>query len=151
MVGEGDLWVEWQNLAAQLGLGTHIHWVGTVPMNQMSVYYNMADIAVMPAVTRPATGLAVTVLDAMSCARPIVGSDAAGNGLAVRDGFNGYLVPERDPQALARALARLVVDPALRRQMGAAGRRRIDTELGWPQLARRYADHFDRLRAERAP
>jgi glycosyltransferase involved in cell wall biosynthesis len=120
-------------------------------MDQMSVYYNMVDIAVMPAVTHPATGLAVTVLDAMSCAKPIVGSDAAGNRLAVREGISGYLVPERDPQALAQALARLVVDPELRRQMGASGRRLIDTELGWPQLARRYAEHFARLSAERAP
>ncbi len=151
MVGDGDLWAEWQKLASELGLGPRIHWVGTVPMDRLSVYYNLADIAVMPAVTHPATGLAVTVLDAMSCARPIVASDAAGNGLAVRDGFNGFLVPERDPQALARALARLVVDPELRRRMGAAGRQRIDTELGWPQLARRYADHFARLCAERAP
>ena len=146
MVGEGDLWAEWQALGRELGLGERVHWVGNVPADRISVYYNMADVAVVPAVTKPATGLGVTVLDAMSCGKPVVGSDAAGNRLAIQDGVNGYLVPEGDDTALARALAALARDPGLRAHMGMAGRRRIDTELGWPQLARRYAAHFERLR-----
>jgi glycosyltransferase involved in cell wall biosynthesis len=145
MVGEGDLWAEWQALGQELGLVRRVHWVGNVPTDQMSVYYNMADVAVMPAVTHPPTGLAVTVLDAMSCGKPVIGSDAAGNRLAVRDGVNGFLVPEGDDAALARAIAGLAADPDLRARMGAASRRLIETELGWPQLARRYAAHFERL------
>ncbi len=149
MVGEGDLWHDWQALAAAQGLGDRIHWVGTVPMDRMSVYYNMAAIAVMPAVTHPATGLAVTVLDAMSCAKPIVASDAAGNRLAVKDGVNGLIVPENDAGALAEALAALIADPERRARMGDESRRLIDTELGWPQLAARYAAHFTRLIREK--
>ncbi|HEX9116316.1 MAG TPA: glycosyltransferase, partial [Anaerolineae bacterium] len=145
MVGEGDLWQEWQALAAGMGLGDRIHWIGTVPMDRMRVYYNLADLAVMPAVTHPATGLAVTVLDAMSCAKPIVASDAAGNRLAVKEGVNGLIVPEKDEAALAQALSTLIADPDLRRRMGAESRRLIDEELGWPQLAARYAEHFSRL------
>jgi glycosyltransferase involved in cell wall biosynthesis len=145
MVGEGDLWTEWQTLGRDLGLDARLHWVGNVPMNNISVYYNLADIAVMPAVTHPATGLAVTVLDAMSCAKPVVGSEAAGNGLAIKDGVNGFLVPERDDAALAHALAILIADPDLRSRMGIASRHLIDTELGWPQLAARYTAHFQRL------
>jgi glycosyltransferase involved in cell wall biosynthesis len=151
MIGDGDLWAAWQALGRELGLGERVHWVGSVPMDRIAPYYNLADIAVMPAVTKPADGLAVAVLDAMSCAKPVVGSDASGNGIAILDGINGYLVPERDPAALAQVLARLIVDPALRHCMGVASRRLIDTELGWPQLARRYADHFARLARERRP
>jgi glycosyltransferase involved in cell wall biosynthesis len=149
MVGEGDLWQEWQALAAMLGLGERVHWVGAIPANRMSVYYNTADVAVMPAANRPPTGLAVAVLDAMSCAIPVIGSDAAGNRLAIRDGVNGFITPEGDDKALAEAIRALACDPALRSRMGAAGRRLIDTELGWPQLAARYAVHFERLRRER--
>lgn len=151
MVGEGDLWLEWQALGRSLGLGGWVYWVGNVPVDHMSAYYNMADVAVMPAISRPPTGLAVTVLDAMSCAKPVIGSDAAGNRLAIRDGVNGFIVPEGDDEALARAIERLAGDPMLRARMGAAGRRLIDTELGWPQLAARFAEHFERLRLERRP
>jgi glycosyltransferase involved in cell wall biosynthesis len=145
MVGEGDLWAEWQALGRELGLGERVHWVGNVPADRLGVYYNMADALVMPSVTHPADGLNVTVLDAMACARPVVGTSAAGNELAIRDGVNGFLVPEGDDAALAGALATLAADPDLRARMGAAGRQRIETELGWPHLARRYVAHFERL------
>ena len=118
MVGEGDLWAEWQALGRELGLGERVHWVGNVPADRLGVYYNMADALVMPSVTHPADGLNVTVLDAMSCARPVVGTSAAGNELAIRDGVNGFLVPEGDDAALAGALATLAADPDLRARTG---------------------------------
>ena len=149
MVGEGDLWAEWQALGRELGLGERLHWVGNVPANRLGVYYNMADALVMPSVTHPADGLNVTVLEAMSCGRAVVGTSAAGNELAIRDGVNGFLVPEGDDAALAGALATLAADPNLRTRMGAAGRERIETELGWPHLARRYVSHFERLAGRR--
>jgi len=144
-VGEGDLWAEWQALGGELGLGERVHWVGNVPSDRIGVYYNMADALVMPSVTRPADGLNVTVLDAMSCAKPVVGTRAAGNELAIRDGINGFLTPEGDDAALAHALAMLASDPDLCAKMGAEGRRMIESELGWPHLARRYVTHFERL------
>jgi glycosyltransferase involved in cell wall biosynthesis len=145
LVGEGDLWAEWQALGRELGLGERVHWVGNAPSDQIGVYYNMADALVMPSVTHPADGLNVTVLDAMSCAKPVAGTAAAGNELAIRDGVNGFLTPEANDAALAQTLATLAADPALRERMGAAGRRMIETGLGWPQLARRYVTHFERL------
>jgi len=145
MVGEGDQKAEWQALAVQLGVSARLRWVGNVPKTEIGVYYNLCDVLVNPAVHKPADGLNVCVLDAMSCAKPVVGSDVAGNPLAIVDGETGYLVPERDPAALARALARLADDPDMRARMGAASRARIENELGWPHLARRYVAHFERL------
>lgn len=145
LIGEGDLWEEWQTLGRELGIDHRLHWVGNVPRDDISTYYNLADALVMPAVTRPADGLNVCVLDAMACGKPIVGSDVAGNPLVVRDGVNGFIVPEGDAAALADALARLASDPELRQRMGQASRRFIETEFGWPHLARRYIEHFQRL------
>ena len=149
MVGSGDLWNEWQALGRQLNLGASVHWVGDVPTDRMSVFYNLADIAAMPSVSRPPTGLAVSVLDAMCCAKPVVGSDAAGNQLAIHDGVNGFVVSEGNVVALTAAIESLVDDPSLRSRMGVASRRLIDTELGWPHLAARYIAHFERLGRER--
>lgn len=145
MVGEGDDKVAWQRLAAQLGVASRLRWVGNVPKDQIGVYYNLADILINPSVSNPADGLNVCVLDAMSCAKPVVGSNVAGNPLAIVDGETGLIVPEQDPAALAQAIARLVDDPALRAQMGVASRCRIETELGWPHLARRYIKHFEQI------
>jgi glycosyltransferase involved in cell wall biosynthesis len=144
-VGEGDLWAEWQALGRKLKLDERLHWVGNVPSDRIGAYYNMADALVMPSVTRPADGLNVTVLDAMSCAKPVVGTNAAGNELAIRDGVNGFLTPGDDDAALAHALATLAGDTDLRATMGTEGRRMIESELGWPHLARRYMAHFERI------
>jgi glycosyltransferase involved in cell wall biosynthesis len=146
LVGDGDLWQAWQALAHDFGLDDHVHWLGRVPFDHMGPVYNAADALVMPSVTRPADGLNVCVLDAMACARPVIGTTAAGNELVIRDSVNGFVVPESDPAALAGAILRLAAMPAERRQvMGAVGRRMVETEFGWPHLARRYLDHFARL------
>jgi glycosyltransferase involved in cell wall biosynthesis len=146
LVGDGDLWKTWQALARDLGLDGHVHWLGRVPFDRMGPVYNAADALVMPSVTRPADGLNVCVLDAMACARPVIGTTAAGNELVIRDGSNGYIVAESDPHALANAMLRLAALPPTQRQaMGAEGRRLVETEFGWPHLARRYLDHFQGL------
>jgi phosphatidylinositol alpha-1,6-mannosyltransferase len=145
MVGQGDQWAEWQALAEQLGVSAKVRWAGNVPKDRIVIDYNLADVLVMPSVSKPADGLNVCVLDAMSCGKAVVASTVAGNALAVLDGVTGYLVDEQAPDQLAAVLATLVRDPQLRRQMGAAGRARIEQELGWPHLARRYLAHFERL------
>jgi len=145
-IGDGDLWQEWKALAVQLGVERQVHWLGRVPYDQMSRYYNAADALVMPSISRPADGLNVCVPDAMACAKPIIGTTAAGNELVIRDGVNGYLVPEQDPAALAAAILRLAaLAPAQRIAMGQTSRHLVETELSWPHLARRYVDHFQRL------
>ena len=145
MVGEGDEWAAWQALARELGVDQRVIWTGNVSTDEIGVYYNLADMLVMPSVSKPADGLNVCVLDAMSCARPVIGSNVAGNPLAIDHGRTGFIVPEQDPAALADALATLAEQPALRRAMGQAGRARIDRELGWPPLARRYVEHFENM------
>jgi phosphatidylinositol alpha-1,6-mannosyltransferase len=149
-VGEGDEWAEWKALGKSLGVDDRVRWVGSVPFDRISVYYNAADLLAMPSVTDPADGLNVCVLDAMSCAKPVVGSNVAGNPLAIVDGVTGSVVPERSPSALAAALATLADDPDLRQRMGTAGRRRIDEELGWPAITRRYIAHFEALAGAKA-
>jgi len=149
MVGEGDSKAAWQQLAGELGVTERLRWVGNVPKTAIGRYYNMADVLAMPSVLRPVDGLNVCVLDAMSCGKPVIGTAVAGNPLAIVHEKTGLLIAEQDAGALAGALARLADDPVLRQRMGAASRTRIETELGWPHLARRYIHHFETLVAER--
>lgn len=145
MIGKGDQWAEWQALGRELGVAEKVRWLGNVPKDRIVVDYNLADLLVMPSVSKPADGLNVCVLDAMSCGKAVVASTVAGNALAVVDGVTGLLVNEQTPEELAAALAKLVREPQLRQQMGRAGRVRIEQELGWPHLARRYRTHFREL------
>ncbi len=145
MVGEGDQKAEWQALAQRMGVSDRLRWVGSVPKDKIGVYYNACDVLVNPAVRKPVDGLNVCVLDAMSCGKPVVGSTVAGNPLAIVHGETGFLTAEGEPAALAQALATLAANPNLRQCMGQGARQRIEQELGWPPLTRRYIKHFQRL------
>lgn len=70
-------------------------------------------------------GLGTSLLDAMCYGRAVVATAAGGIPEAVEDGVTGRVVPSRDPQALAAALVEVLLDPARRQAMGAAGRKRF--------------------------
>lgn len=74
-------------------------------------------------------GLPKTLLEALAAGRPIVTTDVPGCREAVVPGQNGLLVPPRDADALASALALLLGDPALRHRFGIAGRRLAESEF----------------------
>jgi glycosyltransferase involved in cell wall biosynthesis len=104
------------------------------------VSWNGPSDEVRPALARAAMfvlpsyheGTPRTVLEALATARPAVTSDVPGCRETVIDGETGFLVPPRDPVALAAAITTLVQDADLRRRMGEAGlalaRRKYDVE-----------------------
>jgi glycosyltransferase involved in cell wall biosynthesis len=81
-------------------------------------------------------GLPKSLIEAAAAGRPIVTTDVPGCREVVTDGDNGLLVPARDAAALAGALQRLIDDAALRRIMGARGRRRAEQEFGLETVIR---------------
>ncbi len=56
MIGEGDQKVAWQQLAQELGVADRLRWVGNVPKDKISVYYNACNVLVNPAVRKPIDG-----------------------------------------------------------------------------------------------
>jgi glycosyltransferase involved in cell wall biosynthesis len=68
-------------------------------------------------------------VEAMAAGRPVVSTNQGGPAETVLDGVTGYLVPPRDPAALAERVVRLLRDPARRAQIGAAGRARVEAHF----------------------
>lgn len=63
-----------------------------------------------------------TVLEAMAMGRPVVTTDTPGCRETVKEGFNGFLVPVKDPGALAEAMEKFILEPGLVASMGKASR-----------------------------
>lgn len=150
--GQGPLTTELQHRASETGVADRLHLPGHVEWNEVPGYMNMADVFVMPSIHDEAgnvDGLPNVVLEAMASSLPIVASNVAGLPAVVHEGENGFLVPERQPDALARALNLLLSQPDLRNRFGQASRRRAETELGWEAIARRYVSGYQRALAQR--
>jgi glycosyltransferase involved in cell wall biosynthesis len=93
-------------------------------------------------------GLPTVLVEAAACARPIVTCDVPGCREVVRDGDNGFLVPPRDPAALAAALERLIGDAQLRRRMGERGRERAVAEFSLEHVVGQTLAIYERLLRE---
>jgi glycosyltransferase involved in cell wall biosynthesis len=121
LVGEGPLMNEMKSLAATLGIGGRVRFLG----QRMDVDQLLADAHVSLLVSNW-EGFPLSILEAMRAGLPVVASSVAGIGEAVSDGETGYLVPRGDVELLRDRIGRLLVDPTLRVRMGAAGRARYE-------------------------
>lgn len=110
--------------------------------------YAMADVVCLP--SHRVEGLPKVLLEAASCAVPIVTTDTPGCREIVADGENGLLVPARDAGALAAAMRRLISDPALRQRMGAAGRRRVIEDFSLSSVIAQTLAVYDEIFREDA-
>jgi glycosyltransferase involved in cell wall biosynthesis len=151
IAGDGPELAPLQRLAAELGISRHVRFLGPVPWAETPGLYAAADIFVAPSVHDDrgnVDGLPTTILEAMAAGRPVIASQIAGVELAVTDGCNGLLTPERDAPALARAAIALIQDDALRSRLAENGRTRVRRELNWTAVARTlseiYADSVSR-------
>lgn len=90
-------------------------------------------------------GVPKCLIEAAACGRPVVTTDTPGCREIVRDGVNGLLVPARDPESLAGALARLLEDPGLRLEMGGAGRELVESEFSVKKVVEETFSLYDRM------
>jgi D-inositol-3-phosphate glycosyltransferase len=133
---------ELRRLAADLGIADLVHFTGKRQPDVLRDYYSAADVVVTTPWYEP---FGLTPLEAMACGRPVIGSAVGGITSTIVDGQTGFLVPPRDPQALAGRLHALLLRPDLRERMGRAARARVEREFTWPTVAERTAALYQDL------
>jgi glycosyltransferase involved in cell wall biosynthesis len=141
LAGYGDLRGELERRAAALGLGERVLFPGGVNREALPGLFSAADVFVVPSVRDDhgnVDGLPNVLLEGMAMRRPLVASRVAGIPEAIEHGVHGLLVPERDPAALAQAIALLLEDRAYARRLGEAARARIERELNWENVALQF-------------
>lgn len=113
-----------------------VEWVGQV--EDVRPWMARASVFVLPSYYRE--GVPRGNQEAMAMGRPIVTTDWVGCRETVEDGVNGFMVPVRDPAALARAMSRFVEDPDLIETMGLAGRRMAEERFDVHDINRRIVE-----------
>jgi phosphatidyl-myo-inositol alpha-mannosyltransferase len=138
VVGSGPQEREARRYVATRGLQA-VEFLGRVTDDEKAQLFRTADIYVAPATGRESFG--IVLLEAMAAGAPIVASDIHGYKGVVRRGREGLLVPPREPGEIAAAIARLLDDPALRAEMGAAGRLRAES-FSWPRVTAKVEEYY---------
>jgi glycosyltransferase involved in cell wall biosynthesis len=124
LVGSGPLLAPCHELAISLGLEPRVAFLGD--RNDVPQLLRAADAFVL---STHYEGLPISILEAMRAALPVVASDVGGNSEEIEHLRTGLLVPRGDVSALAAALRELAASPALRGQMGEAGRQKFLREF----------------------
>jgi glycosyltransferase involved in cell wall biosynthesis len=117
------------------------HPLGSLGPEEVRTAYQSADALLFP--TR-LEGLPLSVLEAMACGLPVVGSNLSSMPEAVADGVTGYLRP-LDPTALAQAVRDLALNPRSREEMSTNARRHATNTFDMVSVAKRYLRVFSEL------
>jgi glycosyltransferase involved in cell wall biosynthesis len=134
LVGRGSLQPETEKLVNALGLGSGVRFLGV--RRDVPEIMSAADGYLMSSAWE---GMPIVLLEAAAAGLPIVATAVGGNQEVVRDEESGFLVPPRDPEALARGMLRLMgLSEAERRLWGERGRDYVRSHFGLGQVVMRW-------------
>jgi glycosyltransferase involved in cell wall biosynthesis len=109
--------------SARKELSENVELTGHIPRSEVIDHYRWADVFLLPSLCE---GSAAVCYEAMAAGLPVVCTPNTGS--IVRDGKEGFIVPIRDADAIAERIHQLTDDPAQRRAMGEAARKRYEQE-----------------------
>jgi len=127
--------------AERLGVDHHISWVGAVPHEDLPLYYNAADVCVVPSYYE---SFGLVAIESMACGTPVVASRVGGLTTTISDGETGYLIPWRCPEPFAERLELLLDNDDLRASFGRAAREAVQ-RFRWANVADATVSIYDRL------
>ncbi|MDC1500147.1 glycosyltransferase family 4 protein [Octadecabacter sp.] len=117
IVGDGSENLAFKRLAAKLGLGENVKWLGYLNGPELAEQYRKCRALINPSEFNETFGL--TNLEAMTHGRPVLCSNSGAFPEVVRDGLDGHVLPCKTPEAFAEKMSKLTVDKA--RQLGMNG------------------------------
>jgi 1,2-diacylglycerol 3-alpha-glucosyltransferase len=118
LVGRGEERHRLEDLVGESGLGHCVHFLGFVPERDMPALYRASDLF---AIASECEVQSLPTLQAVASGLPVVAAKAAALPELVHDGANGFLVPPGDPEAIAKAILRVLGDSAMAGRMGREG------------------------------
>ncbi|MCC2111994.1 MAG: glycosyltransferase family 4 protein [Hyphomicrobiales bacterium] len=146
--GDGPLGDKLKRQAQEFGLSDRIAFPGYVSYDCVGDLFMAADMVVMPCVIAASNdrdGIPTVIIEALLHRLPVVSTAVSGIPELIENEVTGLLVGERDPQALADAIARLIEDRDLALRLAEAGRARVHERFNPETNHRRVLDLYQRL------
>jgi phosphatidyl-myo-inositol dimannoside synthase len=148
IAGRGEDRERLEQLAAEAGVAGAVSFLGFVPDGDLARVYAEADVFAMPSRVSLSSenpqgeGFGLAFIEASAMGKPLVGPNEGGSTELIEDGYNGFNVDPRSPEALADAIIRLAQDPEMRVAMGRNARQRVAERYTTAQLPRYVSPLF---------
>ena len=145
VIGDGPLRASLEKLSRELRIENQVEFLGVRPQEELTAAYEQADLFVLPSILGRNAGTetqGVVLIEAQAMGVPVVASRVGGIPDSLEDGVSGALVPERDPEALARKLSELIERRELWPEMGRAGQRFVKDKFDLRKLNDRLEELY---------
>jgi len=143
LVGDGPLRAGTEAMAANLGLGERVIFLGD--RRDVAAVLASCDIGVL---SSSSESLSNAIMESMAAGLPVIACRVGGNDELIRDGETGFLVPSGSDEAIAQKIVTLVTQPELRKALGAAARRDAQN-FAVDRICREYANLYLSLLEEK--
>jgi glycosyltransferase involved in cell wall biosynthesis len=120
--------------------------VGAVPGPTLPGWYGEADVFCLLSVQE---GLALVIAQAMAMGLPVIATPNTGAEELITNGVNGFIVPARDPGAVAERLRMLAESSKIRREVGDRAREHVSGRFGWSHYGARARAHYAQILRDR--
>lgn len=152
IAGGGPLRSKLEDLVSELGIESYIKFLGAVEQNEVLKLYYESHIFVLLSVTASngdQEGIPVVLMEAQATGLPVISTYHTGIPEVVLDGKSGFLIPEKDVNALAERLEYLIEHPELWPEMGRAGRKFVEEKYDIKKLNQKLVEIYQNLIEEK--
>lgn len=144
VIGDGARRAELESLSRDLGLAEAVQFLGT--RSDVPELLSLMDVLVL---SSHMEANPVSILEALSCGKPVVATRVGSVPESVRDGETGYLVPAGDADQMATRVSEILAAPERARQLGLAGRELVVGNWSLERMVEGYQDLIDRIYASK--
>jgi glycosyltransferase involved in cell wall biosynthesis len=141
VVGDGPEKSKLEVLAEELSINNKVIFTGNIDNDLIGGYYLVSNVFVLPSITTYfADACPLVVNEAMYFAKPVITSDAVGTTFMIQNGKNGYVVPQRDAEALCNAIYKIISDPDLEEKMGNESKKLIERNFQYKNMVEGFSE-----------
>ena len=145
-VGSGELEAACKKFVQDRNLSNNVRFLGTRTQEETATELAASDVALVPSVVakdQDREGSPTVIREAAACGLPVIGTHHAGIPEIIDDQVTGFLVPERDAEALAASMLILTDESETRKTMGLAGRHKMEQEFDLYEQVKLLERHYD--------
>jgi len=141
IIGKGTEEEKLKGVVKDLKLEDKVIFAGKVKEEELPLYYGACDLFIMPSYEikekGDVEGFGIVYLEAGASGKPVIGGYSGGVPDAIIDGETGLLVDPLNINQIAEALVKLLTNPEFSRKLGEKGRKRVEQELNWQEMAKK--------------